>query len=184
MYPPHAGGKPYTARTFSNTIRITPEPRSTTPPDAPYSLEGGDIMNLSESVLAVGISQRTMPEAIEQLARNIFSRPESKIQTILAMSIPSKRAFMHLDTVMTQVDIDKFVVHPAILPTLQIFELTRGKGGELTARLFDMDLAHTLAHYLQLDQVTLILCGGQDQIAAQRDSGTTAPIPSASVRAL
>ncbi len=27
---------------------------------------------------------------------------------------------MHLDTVMTQVDVDKFVVHPAILPTLRI----------------------------------------------------------------
>ena len=138
-------------------------------PDAPYSLEGGDVMNLSESVLAVGISQRTMPEAIEQLARNVFRRPESKIRTILAMSIPSKRAFMHLDTVMTQVDVDKFVVHPAILPTLRIFEVTQGKGGELTARQLDMDLAHALAHYLHLDQVTLILCGGQDQIAAQRE---------------
>lgn len=137
--------------------------------DAPYSLEGGDVMNLSESVLAVGISQRTMPEAIEQLARNVFRRPESKIRTILAMSIPSKRAFMHLDTVMTQVDVDKFVVHPAILPTLRIFEVTQGKGGELTARQLDMDLAHALAHYLHLDQVTLILCGGQDQIAAQRE---------------
>ena len=104
-------------------------------PDAPYSLEGGDVMNLSESVLAVGISQRTM----------------------------------HLDTVMTQVDVDKFVVHPAILPTLRIFEVTQGKGGELTARQLDMDLAHALAHYLHLDQVTLILCGGQDQIAAQRE---------------
>ena len=138
-------------------------------PDAPYSLEGGDVMNLSESVLAVGISQRTMPEAIEQLARNVFRRPESKIRTILAMSIPSKRAFMHLDTVMTQVDVDKFVVHPAILPTLRIFEVTQGKGGELTARQLDMDLAHALAHYLHLDQVTLILCSGQDQIAAQRE---------------
>ena len=138
-------------------------------PDSPYSLEGGDVMNLSESVLAVGISQRTMPEAIEQLARNVFRRPESKIRTILAMSIPSKRAFMHLDTVMTQVDVDKFVVHPAILPTHRIFEVTQGKGGELTARQLDMDLAHALAHYLHLDQVTLILCGGQDQIAAQRE---------------
>ena len=138
-------------------------------PDSPYSLEGGDVVNLSESVLAVGISQRTMPEAIEQLARNVFRRPESKIRTILAMSIPSKRAFMHLDTVMTQVDVDKFVVHPAILPTLRIFEVTQGKGGELTARQLDMDLAHALAHYLHLDQVTLILCGGQDQIAAQRE---------------
>ena len=141
-------------------------------PDSPYSLEGGDVMNLSESVLAVGISQRTMPEAIEQLARNVFRRPESKIRTILAMSIPSKRAFMHLDTVMTQVDVDKFVVHPAILPTLRIFEVTQGKGGELTARQLDMDLAHALAHYLHLDQVTLILCGGQDQIAAQREQWT------------
>ena len=138
-------------------------------PDSPYSLEGGDVMNLSESVLAVGISQRTMPEAIEQLARNVFRRPESKIRTILAMSIPSKRAFMHLDTVMTQVDVDKFVVHHAIPPTLRIFEVTQGKGGELTARQLDMDLAHALAHYLHLDQVTLILCGGQDQIAAQRE---------------
>lgn len=60
---------------------------------------------------------------------------------------------------------DKFVVHPAILPTLRIFEVTQGKGGELTARQLDMDLAHALAHYLHLDQVTLILCGGQDQIA-------------------
>lgn len=138
-------------------------------PDLPYCLEGGDVMNLSESVLAVGISQRTMPEAIEQLARNIFGQPEAKIRTILALSIPSKRAFMHLDTVMTQVDVDKFVVHPAILPTLQIFEVSRGAGGRLTARQLDMDLAHALAHYLKLDQVTLILCGGQDQIAAQRE---------------
>ena len=46
---------------------------------------------------------------------------------------------------------------------------TQGKGGELTARQLDMDLAHALAHYLHLDQVTLILCGGQDQIAAQRE---------------
>ena len=36
-------------------------------------------------------------------------------------------------------------------------------------RQLDMDLAHALAHYLHLDQVTLILCGGQDQIAAQRE---------------
>ena len=138
-------------------------------PDSPYSLEGGDVMNLSESVLAVGISQRTQEDSIDQLAETVFRRPESKIRTILAMSIPSKRAFMHLDTVMTQVDVDKFVVHPAILPTLRIFEVTQGKGGELTARQLDMDLAHALAHYLHLDQVTLILCGGQDQIAAQRE---------------
>lgn len=138
-------------------------------PDLPYALEGGDIMNLSASVLAVGISQRTMPEAIERLAKNIFDSDSSQIQTILALSIPSKRAFMHLDTVLTQVDVDKFVVHPAILPILEIFEVRRGSKGQLVARQLQTGLAETLAHYLELEQVTLIQCGGQDQIAAQRE---------------
>ena len=138
-------------------------------PDLPYSLEGGDIMNLSAETLAVGISQRTMPEAIESLAWRIFQNPETKIRTILAMTIPSKRAFMHLDTVMTQVDVDKFVVHPAILPTLEIFALEPGAGGSLNAKRLDMDLEHVLAKYLGLDQVQLILCGGQDHIASERE---------------
>lgn len=138
-------------------------------PDLPYALEGGDIMNLSESVLAVGISQRTMPEAIERLAKNIFDSDSSQIRTILALSIPSKRAFMHLDTVLTQVDADKFVVHPAILPILEIFEVRRGPKGQLVARQLQTGLAETLAHYLGLERVTLIQCGGQDQIAAQRE---------------
>ena len=138
-------------------------------PVLPYSIEGGDIMNLSDSVLAVGISQRTMPEAIERLAWNIFRNPASKIRTILAMSIPSTRAFMHLDTVMTQVDVDKFVVHPAILSTLEIFAVTPGVSGTLNANRLDMPLDKALAHYLGLGQVTLIRCGGQDQIASQRE---------------
>ena len=33
-------------------------------PDEPFSLEGGDILNLSAEAIAVGISQRTMPEAV------------------------------------------------------------------------------------------------------------------------
>ena len=39
----------------------------------PFSIEGGDILNLSRRVLAVGISQRTTPEAVEALAQNIFN---------------------------------------------------------------------------------------------------------------
>ena len=72
-------------------------------------------MNLSAETLAVGISQRTTPEAIEVLAQNIFNDRNSEIETILALDIPSVRAYMHLDTVCTQVDYDKFTIHPGIL---------------------------------------------------------------------
>lgn len=38
-----------------------------------FSIEGGDILVLGRRVLAVGISQRTTPEAVELLAKRIFA---------------------------------------------------------------------------------------------------------------
>ena len=86
-----------------------------------FAIEGGDILNLSNKVIAIGISQRTTPEAIEILAQNIFADETSEIETIIALDIPSVRAFMHLDTVCTQVDHDKFTIHPGIMQTLAYF---------------------------------------------------------------
>lgn len=138
-------------------------------PELPFSMEGGDVLNLTAETLAVGISQRTMPEAIECLAQNIFKSETSTINRILAVSIPSMRAFMHLDTVLTQVDVDKFVIHPGILSAVQVYEvLPDGKNG-LTARKLEQPLDQILAKYLGLDRVTLIQCGGQDSIASQRE---------------
>lgn len=138
-------------------------------PTCNFNIEGGDILNLSPTVLAVGISQRTQPEAIELLAKNIFAQEEAEIDTILAFEIPNTRAFMHLDTVFTQVDVDKFTVHPGILDTLRLFELT-GKGEkEIKIREMEASLDQVLAHYLHLDSVQLIRCGGQCQVAAERE---------------
>ena len=92
----------------------------------PYHIEGGDVLNINDHVLAIGISQRTTAEAIDQIAKNLFKDPECKIDTILAFNIPESRAFMHLDTVFTQVDYDKFTYHPGIMGTLQVFEITEG----------------------------------------------------------
>lgn len=138
-------------------------------PSEPFSLEGGDLLNLSPEVLAVGISQRTMPEAVERLAKNIFSDERSTIRTILAMDIPSIRAYMHLDTVMTQADVDKFVIHPGILDALRVFEVTVGEKESLRVRELDAPLEVILQHYLHQDKVTLIHCGGKDAIASQRE---------------
>ncbi len=136
----------------------------------PFSIEGGDILNLSKRVLAIGISQRTTPEAIEMLAQNIFNDPNSQIETILALDIPSVRAYMHLDTVCTQVDYDKFTIHPGILGSLRIFEICRGQGkDELHVTELDRPLPAVLAAHLGLDRVTMIHCGGKDRIASERE---------------
>ncbi len=135
-----------------------------------FAIEGGDILNLSNKVIAIGISQRTTPEAIELLAQNIFADETSEIDTILALDIPAVRAFMHLDTVCTQVDYDKFTIHPGIMQTLRIFEIRPGdQKGQLKVTESDAMLSDILAKYLELDKVTLIKCGGKDRIASERE---------------
>ena len=138
-------------------------------PSLPFSIEGGDILNLNAQTLAIGISQRTTPEAIELLASNLFRTEGCAVNTILALDIPSMRAYMHLDTVFTQVDTDKFTIHPGILQTLRIYQLSRdGSGGVRTVER-TKPLDTVLAELLELDRVTLIHCGGQDRIAAERE---------------
>ena len=138
--------------------------------DMDFSIEGGDILNLSNKVIAIGISQRTTPEAIELLAQNIFADKASEIETIIALDIPAVRTFMHLDTVCTQVDYDKFTIHPGIMQTLRIFEIKPGdRKGQLKVTESDAMLSDILAKYLELDKVTLIKCGGKDRIASERE---------------
>lgn len=135
----------------------------------PYSIEGGDILNLSSKLLAVGLSQRTTPEAVERLSRNLFADPACEIRTVLALDIPSIRAFMHLDTVLTQIDFDKFTVHPEILRLLHAYEVTPASGGGLSVRELTDPLPNILAQRMGVDKVTLIPCGGGDRVASERE---------------
>ena len=137
---------------------------------AEFHIEGGDVLNFNERTLAVGISQRTQAAAIDVLAQRIFWDSDSKIERILALAIPVSRAFMHLDTVFTQVDVNKFTVYPGIVRTLQVFELTAGRApGEVKIREIDDTLEHVLADACGVDAVKLIPCGGNDPIAAERE---------------
>ena len=134
-----------------------------------YRIEGGDILVLSPEVLAVGISQRTSPEAIEALAQNVLGDEESSFRTVLALDIPNIRAFMHLDTVFTQVDRDKFLIHPGILGMLRIFEMQLGDHASLQVREREAPLESVLEEYLGMDAVTLIRCGGNNRVASERE---------------
>ena len=135
------------------------------------NIEGGDVLNLTDDTLAIGISQRTSPDAIELAARNLFKDPDAKIRTVLAFDIPACRAFMHLDTVFTQIDVNKYTVHPAILGPLTVYEITPGLKDpeDLRIRRIDSDLKHILEEFTHVDDVELIYCGGNDMIAAARE---------------
>ena len=133
----------------------------------PFSIEGGDVLVLSPEVVAVGISQRTDPHAVESLAQRLICA-ETGISRVLAIDIPKTRSYMHLDTVMTMVDVDKFTIHPSILPAVRTFSLVK-KDGRLVIEPEKRKLAETLAEALHLDRVTMIHCGGASVIDAARE---------------
>ncbi len=131
------------------------------------SLEGGDVLILSEEVVAVGFSQRSSIEGIEALARNLILG-SSKIKKVLAIKIPHVRAFMHLDTVFTMVDKDKFVIFPNILKDISVTEISSKNGKSL---FFENqpDLKTALSKALNLRGVNLILSGGDDPVISARE---------------
>lgn len=137
--------------------------------DAKYSIEGGDELILSDKVIAIGVSQRTQASAIDTIAKRIFADGQT-FETILAFDIPKTRAFMHLDTVFTMVDYDKFTIHPAIEGPLNVFTINKaGDNGEYTIEKETMVLEEVLAKHLEIPEVELIRCGGGPGIDAGRE---------------
>lgn len=132
-----------------------------------FSIEGGDVLVLSKEIIAVGLSERTTAAGIENLARNLLAKSDFK--KVLAFDIPKTRAFMHLDTVFTMVDYDKFTIHPEIEGPLGVYAITMGTDGELKFEAARDTLEKTLAKELKLPAVELIRCGGGEILAAQRE---------------
>ena len=131
-------------------------------------IEGGDILILNEKTVAIGISQRTTPQAIEILSRKLLSE-ENGFEKILAIDIPKLRSFMHLDTVFTMVDRNKFTVHNNISHALRVFVITKGGTDGVQIMEEQDSLENILMEHLHLDKVELIKCGGGSVIDAARE---------------
>ncbi|MDJ0842267.1 MAG: arginine deiminase family protein [Acidobacteriota bacterium] len=81
-------------------------------PQTYHTLEGGDILVLSEDVVAIGISIRTSQSAVTLIAEAL--RQRSQFKTLLAVLMPQERAVMHLDTIFTQIDEEHCLIFPPL----------------------------------------------------------------------
>ncbi|SPT51168.1 arginine deiminase [Actinomadura madurae] len=130
------------------------------------SIEGGDIHVLSDDLVLIGMSERTTPQAIELLAQRLFTAGE--VRRVIAAQLPKRRAFMHLDTVMTMVDRDTFTVYPE-LPPLRSYTLTPGHDHGREVLVHENEaLFPAIAHALGLPDVR-VLTAEQDVRAAERE---------------
>lgn len=133
-----------------------------------FSIEGGDELILSNEVVAIGNSERTSTEAIKRVAKNLFEAGED-FKTILMFDIPKSRAFMHLDTVFTMIDYDKFTVHEGIEGNLKVSAFSYDyKNKDLRVTEEVDSLERILSKYLK-KEIMLIRCGGGDRVISRRE---------------
>ncbi|GGI06121.1 arginine deiminase [Egicoccus halophilus] len=95
----------------------------------PATFEGGDLLVVGERGLAVGMSERTTPAGVEALATRLFEA--GVVDRVLAVDLPKVRAAMHLDTIVTQVDVDAFITYPTMTASLRAYAVTPRPGGGL-----------------------------------------------------
>ena len=129
--------------------------------------EGGDIHVLGRGAVMVGMSERTTPQGIERLALRLFAKGSA--QRIVALAMPKKRAFMHLDTVMSMVTEDTFTKYAGLgmLPSYTIEPGDTEKELRVTAHPAQ-DMHKAIAGALGLDSIK-VLTPTQDVHAAERE---------------
>lgn len=135
--------------------------------EIPTGIEGGDVLVLNKGTIIIGLSQRTSEAAIETIAKKLLI-DENILQQIIILQIPPKRAYMHLDTVFTMIDYDKFLMFPGIKEYIRVYKLTAGRNNHVEAKAMD-NLEKTLSECLGLSSVEILFSGGGNPIAAARE---------------
>lgn len=133
----------------------------------PATCEGGDILVIGNGAVMIGLSERTTPQGVEILARNYFRHSGGAVNRVIAVELPKTRAFMHLDTAMTMLDVDAFITYRYLPAEMRSYTITPGDDGELTIAQND-DLWSAVADALEIDQVR-VLSVSQDIRAAERE---------------
>ncbi|HVY10382.1 MAG TPA: arginine deiminase [Mycobacteriales bacterium] len=128
-------------------------------------LEGGDVLLLAPGVVAVGVGQRTRPEAVETLAGRLFAR--GLAHTVLAVPIAQERATMHLDTICTMVDVDAVVMYPALADSLTAIVVTPA-GDDAQVASEPQPFLEAAAAAMGIDELRVIDTG-LDPVTAERE---------------
>ena len=129
--------------------------------------EGGDMLVIGRGTVLIGMSERTTPQAVERLAQRLFA--DGSVSKIVALAMPQKRAFMHLDTVMTMLNMDTFSQYVGLgnLPSYTVEPGDSEKELSVTAHEPD-DMHRAIANALGLERIN-VLTATQDVKSAERE---------------
>jgi arginine deiminase len=139
----------------------------------PATLEGGDIHVLGRGVVLIGMTERSTPMAVEIVARELFRTRQAS--TVIAAQCPHPHASTHLDTILTMVDVDTFVLYPGLDPaSLRTWTIREAKqrADQGTSSLHveqEYDLFCTVREALGGDKIRVLASSDHPAENEQRD---------------
>ena len=131
------------------------------------TVEGGDVMPVGNGAVMIGMGERTAPQAVTMIARELFKAGSARL--VLAVMLPRSRHYMHLDTVMTMVDRDAVTLFPEVVDGARVWSIRPGETPELpVVERFSGGVVDALGEALRVDQMRIIPTGG-DPFGSERE---------------
>lgn len=136
--------------------------------DGSQSIEGGDVLVVSEKIVLIGMSERTSFSGLMGVTKQLLA---GNVEHVLAVDIPKKRSSMHLDTIFTFSDVNECVVFPPAIEeqTDNVVELCKS-GGQIISKQHS-SIKHALEVLTKTD-FTFIRCGGENRTTQFREQWT------------
>jgi arginine deiminase len=130
-------------------------------------VEGGDVQPIGNGAVMIGMGERTTPQAVLWIARNLFRAGSASL--VLAVHLPKSRSYMHLDTVITMCDRDLVTLFPNVVNGARTWAIRPGGSPEdLVVEEQDASLVECMAKALGIGTMRVIETGG-DVFEAERE---------------
>lgn len=132
------------------------------------TIEGGDILVVSDEVLIIGIGTRTTPEAVDLLIKKVSEK--QALKHVLVQELPrTPESFIHIDMVFTILSASECMVYKPVLKNDSIFRTIRMDidGGEIKKIYTINNLVEGL-NSCGFDYKP-IFCGGGDKLLQERE---------------
>jgi arginine deiminase len=131
------------------------------------TVEGGDVMPIGNRAVMIGMGERTAPQAVTMIARELFKADAAEL--VLAVALPQSRSYMHLDTVMTMVDRDVVTLFPEVVDGARLWAIRPGPDPERpTVERFSGTVVEALQTALGVPKIRVVPTGG-GPLGSQRE---------------
>jgi len=130
-------------------------------------VEGGDVQPIGNGTVMIGMGERTTPQAVVWIARELFKKEAAK--QVLAVHLPKSRSYMHLDTVITMCDRDLVTLFPEVVYGARVWSIRPGDSPEQpVSEEQSGTLPELMGKALGIGKMRVIETGG-DNFEAERE---------------